>query len=267
MKIFNEENSKKVVYVQREDLALLDGSSLVIPGSCLITGLVDDSNRRQFVRFEDPRVVEFFEGIDWIVDYKKFRFQDDDTFAAAYNDVVGEMNDIAVRYNGMFEFDRKRHPELLERYELLEHKKKEICTIFDTLYGCFETPFPIVPDADGFSVEMGGEETYRARGCFEPGKFVVYKMNGEKFSRKDKLPYGFIQNAIGFSLLKEGNRCAFMGDYSFNVTSSSDGKYLVVSYIVDEYRDDYNASVQHKNNRKDARDIKQFLKTIFPKKA
>ena len=85
MKIFNEEKSKKVVYVQRNDLAMLDASSLVVPGSCLITGLVDDSNRYDFVRFEDPRIVEFFKGIDWIVDYKAFRGKSDEFYADAYN--------------------------------------------------------------------------------------------------------------------------------------------------------------------------------------
>ena len=83
MKIFNEEKSKRVVYVQRNDLAMLDASSLVVPGSCLITGLVDDSNRYDFVRFEDPRVVEFFEGIDWIVDFKSLKGQDDEVYADA----------------------------------------------------------------------------------------------------------------------------------------------------------------------------------------
>ena len=85
MKIFNEEKSKRVVYVQRNDLAMLDASSLVVPGSCLITGLVDDSNRYDFVRFEDPRIVEFFKGIDWIVDYKAFRGKSDEFYADAYN--------------------------------------------------------------------------------------------------------------------------------------------------------------------------------------
>ena len=103
MKIFNEEKSKKVVYVQRNDLAMLDSSSLVVPGSCLITGLVDDSNRYNFVRFEDPRIVQLFEGLDWVVDYKSFRGQDDEFFADAYNEVVAEMKSIEETYEGMFE--------------------------------------------------------------------------------------------------------------------------------------------------------------------
>ena len=267
MKIFNEEKSKKVVYVQRNDLAMLDSSSLVVPGSCLITGLVDDSNRYNFVRFEDPRIVQLFEGLDWVVDYKSFRGQDDEFFADAYNEVVAEMKSIEETYEGMFEFERKDHQDMLERYELLEYKKNSICSIYDALTGKVKMPFPIVPDCDGFSVEMGMGEVYRARGSFEPGKFVVYKMDGSRFERGEKLPYGFIQNAISFSLLKEGNRCAFIGDYSFTHQLSDDGKYIVVTYKVEEYRDEFSADNHHKNNKKDAKDVKKFLKSIFPKKA
>lgn len=267
MKIFNEEKSKKVVYVQRNDLAMLDSSSLVVPGSCLITGLVDDSNRYNFVRFEDPRIVQLFEGLDWVVDYKSFRGQDDEFFADAYNEVVAEMKYIEETYEGMFEFERKDHQDMLERYELLEYKKNSICSIYDALTGKVKMPFPIVPDCDGFSVEMGMGEVYRARGSFEPGKFVVYKMDGSRFERGEKLPYGFIQNAISFSLLKEGNRCAFIGDYSFTPQLSDDGKYIVVTYKVEEYRDEFSADNHHKNNKKDAKDVKKFLKSIFPKKA
>lgn len=267
MKIFNEEKSKRVVYVQRNDLAMLDASSLVVPGSCLITGLVDDSNRYDFVRFEDPRIVEFFKGIDWIVDYKAFRGKSDDFYADAYNLTVAEMNDIAQKYEGMFEFEKKEHQDMLERYELLDHKRNSIWSIYDALNGKISMPFPIVPDCDGFSVEMGLDEVYRARGSFEPGKFLVYKMDGSRFQRGEKLPYGFIQHAISFSLLKEGNRCAFMGDYSFTPQLSEDGKYIIVTYRVEEYRDDFSISKLDKQNKKDAKDVKKFLKSIFPKKA
>ena len=266
MKIFNEEKSKRVVYVQRNDLAMLDSSSLTIPGSCLITGLVDDSNRFNFVRFEDPRVVEFFEGIDWIVDYKSLKGRDDEEFADAYNEVVSEMNNIADAYNGLLEFERKDHQDMLERYELLEYKKNSICSIYDALNGKIDMPFPLVPDCDGFSVEMGMGEVYRGRGVFEPGKFIVYKMDGSRFERGESFPYGFIQDAISYSLLKDGNRCAFLGEYSFTPQLSDDGKSIVVTYKVEEYRDDYSADNHHKNNKKDAKDVKKFFKSIFNKK-
>lgn len=263
MKIFNEEKSKRVVYVQRNDLAMLDSSSLTIPGSCLITGLVDDSNRFNFVRFEDPRVVEFFEGIDWIVDYKSLKGRDDEAFADAYNEVVSEMNNIADAYNGLLEFERKDHQDMLERYELLEYKKNSICSIYDALNGKIDMPFPLVPDCDGFSVEMGMGEVYRARGCFEPGKFVVFKMDGSRFERGESLPYGFIQNAIAYSAMKDGNRCAFIGSYSFTPQISEDGKSIIVTYHIEDYKDEVDFSLKNKQNKKDAKDVKKFFKSIF----
>ena len=263
MKIFNEEKSKKVVYVQRNDLAMLDSSSLVIPGSCLITGLVDDSNRYQFVRFEDPRVVKFFEDLDWIVDFKSLKGKDDEVFADRYNDVVGEMNEIAVTYGEMSESERKENEGLVERYELLEYKKNSICEIYDALNGRIDMPFPIVPDCDGFSSEMGMGTLYRARGCFEPGKFVIYKMDGSSFVKGETIPYSFMQSAVSYSLSKEGNRCAFLGDCSITPSMSDDGKYIIVTYRVEEYKDE---DVKDRN-KKDTKDVKKYLKSIFSKKA
>ena len=265
MKIFNEEKSKKVVYVQRNDLAMLDASSYAIPGSCLMTGLVDDSNRYNFVRFEDPRVVKFFDEIDWIVDFKEFKGKNDEYYEEAYNDAIGKMNEISLTYNEMNELERRCHSDLLEQYELLEHKKNSICDIYDALNGKISMPFPMVPDCDGFSTEMGLGTVYRARGCFEPGKFVVYKMDGSRFVRGESLPYGFIQNAISFSALKDGNNCAFKGVYSFTPQMSEDGKFIVVTYKIESYSDEFDRS--DRNNKRDSKDVKKFFKSIFPKKA
>ena len=58
-----------------------------------------------------------------------------------------------------------------------------------------------------------------------------------------------------------------MGDYSFTPQLSEDGKYIIVTYRVEEYRDDFSISKLDKQNKKDAKDVKKFLKSIFPKKA
>ena len=124
-------------------------------------------------------------------------------------------------------------------------------------------PFPVVADCDGFSVEMGMGEVYRARGCFEPGKFVVFKMDGSRFERGESLPYGFIQNAIAYSAMKDGNRCAFIGSYSFTPQISEDGKNIIVTYHIEDYKDEVDFSLKDKQNKKDAKDVKKFFKSIF----
>ena len=77
MKIFNVENGIKKVYVQMNDIAMLIHSDLPVPASIyekIYSGTVitDDSNRMDFVEFNQPSDIKFFESLDWIVDYKSF---------------------------------------------------------------------------------------------------------------------------------------------------------------------------------------------------
>ena len=52
MKIFNTENGVKKVYVQMNDIMMLNQTDMPIPTSIyekVFTGIVDDSNRMDFV--------------------------------------------------------------------------------------------------------------------------------------------------------------------------------------------------------------------------
>jgi hypothetical protein len=78
MKIFNNENGLRKVYVQMNDIMRLNQTDETIPTSIyekFFTGIfiVDESNRMDFVEFSQPEEIEFFESMDWIVDYKQIR--------------------------------------------------------------------------------------------------------------------------------------------------------------------------------------------------
>ena len=73
MKIFHTENGKEAVYVQMQDFMELNLRDIPIPSFIyeVFKGviIVDDSNRFDFVRFDDDQEVKFFKGIDFIIDY------------------------------------------------------------------------------------------------------------------------------------------------------------------------------------------------------
>ena len=62
------------VYVQKNDIAYLYSSDLEMPVSVFMKvfgkgdTIIDDSNRYDFVKFEDESEIVFFKGLDWIID-------------------------------------------------------------------------------------------------------------------------------------------------------------------------------------------------------
>ena len=79
MKIFNVENGVKKVYVQMNDIMMLTHSDISIPASIIEkvfsdVVIVNDSNRMNFVEFTQPNEVEYFDYLDWIIDYKQSRY-------------------------------------------------------------------------------------------------------------------------------------------------------------------------------------------------
>lgn len=71
MKIITNET----VYVQREDLANLTLSNIIIPSSIFMKifggkiDIVDKKYKYHFVKFDSPDEIEFFKNIDWIINY------------------------------------------------------------------------------------------------------------------------------------------------------------------------------------------------------
>ena len=65
MKLFHTENGKEKVYVQMQDIMYLNQSDMPIPASIytkVVTGvtIVDNSNRFDFVSFDEEHEVKFF---------------------------------------------------------------------------------------------------------------------------------------------------------------------------------------------------------------
>ena len=75
MKIFHTENGKEAVYVQMQDIMELNRSDTPILASIYMKVfkgivIVDDSNRFDFVRFDDEEEVKFFKEVDFILNTK-----------------------------------------------------------------------------------------------------------------------------------------------------------------------------------------------------
>ena len=180
MKIFNEENGIKKVYVQMNDLMTLINTDLSIPGSVFEkvfsdVVIVNDSNRMDFVEFTEPNDIKYFESLDWIVDYKEIRDLSEEEIKNKGQEIAKEMNRIAERYNSMTDDQKYRNQSLIQKHELLDYKMKYLAEILWVKRGYREMPFPVVPDSDGFSFVGDAASEYEIRGSLDPYKILLFR--------------------------------------------------------------------------------------------
>lgn len=124
MKIINDTK----VYVQKNDIAFLNQSDLPIPASIFMkvfgNGIViiDDSNRYEFVEFTEPNEIEFFKGINWMIDYNEVKNLSEEETIELGQTIAQEKNKIAERFNSMKPEDREKNMNMVSQCELLDFK-------------------------------------------------------------------------------------------------------------------------------------------------
>ena len=120
--------TENAVYVQKNDIAYLNNTDLSIPASIFMkvfgNGMViiDDSKRYEFEKFEDASEIEFFKGLEWIVDYNSVKDLSDDEIIEMGQSIAQLKNQIAQKFNSMSENERKENLEMVTQCELLDFK-------------------------------------------------------------------------------------------------------------------------------------------------
>ena len=144
MKIITE----NAVYVQKNDIAYLIHTDLPIPASIFrkVFGnemtIIDDSNRYEFEKFEDDTEIEFFNGLDWIVDYNSVKDLSDDEIIEIGQNIAQTRNQIAEQFNSMSEDERKENLGMVTQCESLDFKMYSLKDILWFKQGHLEMTLP-----------------------------------------------------------------------------------------------------------------------------
>lgn len=123
MKIITE----NCVYVQKNDLAYLQSSSLPIPAPVYLAIVkdgfcVNNVNRWEFVRFEGEPFIDYFRGLDWIVDYDAIKNLDEKELISCGQSYADRRRDIALELSEMSESERRKRKDLPIEFELLGYQ-------------------------------------------------------------------------------------------------------------------------------------------------
>ena len=115
MKIITNE----FAYVQKNDIAFLNSTDQAIPLSIYskVFGdgytIIDDSNRYDFVKYEKEKDIEFFNNMEWILDYNEVKDLDEKEIFQLGSALSKKVNEIANYYNSIVSGNTKKNNKLL----------------------------------------------------------------------------------------------------------------------------------------------------------
>lgn len=148
MKLFHTENGKEAVYVQMQDIMYISNEiDMPIPASIftkVFTGvvIVNDSNRFNFVRFDEEHEVKFFRDLDFIIDYDKYKDLTDEQLEEEGEKLENNANEIVKKWNSMNEEERQENSSLFDEYNNIVYMLKFISEVYAVKHGKRSMPFP-----------------------------------------------------------------------------------------------------------------------------
>ena len=145
MKIFKDNS----VYVQKNDMVYLNQTDIPIPASIFMKvfgngiTIIDERNRYEFVKFEAPEEVEFFQNQDWIVDYNEIKNLTEEELLALGQSIAQEKNKRAEEFNKLPKKQRQqKYESVVRRLELFDFKMYSIRDMIMFKRGELEFPLP-----------------------------------------------------------------------------------------------------------------------------
>ncbi len=236
MKIFNNENNIKKVYIQVEDIIMLNKLSITIPNSINTNDIINThNNKTDFIEFTNKNEIDFFKSIDWIIDYKRIRNLSNKNLKKEKQKILDEISNITNKLNSTIPNKSKI---LITKYELLNYKLKHFKEILFAKEGLQQLPLPLVPDSDGLN------------------KLLLFKKDGTELSPNDRIPTDFVQSGLSIATTeRKKNDNYFIENYTLNNYLSKDKKYLIIEFKIKNYEKD--------NTKKEKNGIKKLIKKLI----
>ena len=262
MKIFNKENNEEVAYVQKGDLGFMMHSCDGVPAAFLDEFfnnivIINGDNRREFVRFNNPKIVKWLKDQDWIIDYRNYVNLSEDSIMKKGRRIGFDLNETIEKHNSL-PHGKERAKEY-SKYELLGYKFDAIKEFLWYKQGHIKYDIPLVPDSEGFKLDSGEKYDYMMQASLDPHKILLYRKDGKPLSKtEDDIPTAFIDSGLSIAATEGKDNNTLTGDYVVKTELSEDEKYLVFVF--------HNMENENKKEVKKENVVKRKIKSLFNKK-
>ena len=171
--------TKDAAYVQKNDITFLNNTDIPIPASIFLkmfgTGVViiDDSNRYEFMKYEEKDEIEFFKNLDWIIDYNEVKDLTEEEFIKFGQSIADEKNAIAKKFNAMSNEEKENNMNMVSECELLDFKMYSLRDILWFKQGHLKMTLPKIEE----SYIETNEPTDNSKGIKKLVKTIFKKKN------------------------------------------------------------------------------------------
>lgn len=235
MKIHNIEDGTKKIYVQRKDIKKLLDFERTIPMSIVNKYFSDicsfdlKENDNEFVIFTEQFEIEYFENLDWIIDYREFKDFSDKELLEIESLLVNEQKAIAKNHNETPIYDNSIRERLLLKHKSYYYKIASLREIIKIKQGELPIPFPEVPDYKGFIINKDGK--FIAQQGLNPLQFFIYKKDGSTLV-KETITEEFYLSVFGKAIEYNMSKNEHFNNFLLEKKLSKDFKSLITTFKI-----------------------------------
>ena len=145
MKIINEENDRKKLYIQINDI--INISHIYNLKLSFLEDIIKNNNmNNDFIEISNPDDIDLLNQFEFIVDYKKYKNISVDEYNSIYQEYIREIS----RLNKEMIYKRKKESinKILEQIDIISGQIKDIFVILLNKYNNKKINLPIVSDSD-----------------------------------------------------------------------------------------------------------------------
>ena len=116
------------IYVQKGDIIYLVYNNLLNPSSTILKAfkrnisLNGSNNKYEFMEFKNVEEINFFNSLDWIIDYDEFMGLSDDKISELIISIKKNKNSIIKKFGSMSFEDKKDNASMVFKCASLDHK-------------------------------------------------------------------------------------------------------------------------------------------------
>lgn len=134
-------------YIQKSDLEYLHNSSIAIPGRIYEKVYTDDfvvneSNKHDFIEFDDIRDVEYFKNISCMINYDDVKRLSTEKIVELNRSIKEKIESIKIKYKNMSDFEKRIHPYVLDECDDLKFKSNSLADFCLFKYGAINYDLP-----------------------------------------------------------------------------------------------------------------------------
>ena len=135
-------------YIQKHDLTFLNKYEVQIPASILIRltsddiTLMNDSEKFEFVKFDSSSEINFFQNVDWIINYDDVKNLSEKEIIELCQSIEKEKKLLLKQFNLTTNHEVKNISEIYNRCELMDFKIYSLRNILFFKQGYIEMQLP-----------------------------------------------------------------------------------------------------------------------------